>query len=331
LGLHLRQQQFGQERQFKTVSTIVDTRRTSHTLYLTSNGRSRMRRKPKPLSDAKAYVKNKRLHVSGVHKSSVGLIPYSASIRVRGDVTDGPVNLRKTLPAEIDEAVILVTPVINKQLTHNTLRAAAEELVERARAGDQVAQATLQLVGENAQKGVPRAVLTHKITLEVLDENPPKIGHLSGDIGSDLPARKDRFLQRKFYSVIGAEEPEEYGTGVAAMLPLVGWCGVVTLANGPSLLRTGRARAVAQNLPSPQEKDAFCTGRKYCTELSTMVSWYANHLSADQMLGIATNPTMKTALLLGVAFGMAQKIQAVRQPDSRISDFDPATGWEFGE
>jgi len=185
--------------------------------------------------------------------------------------------------------------------------------VIRTRAGEQVAAAILLGIGQNAEKGEPRAVKARRYIQKAISTIPLQTL-------KKLPAlRRERRAQEQFARVVvGAESPEQYAAQAITLLPVVGIRGIVALANGPCLLKTGRARVIAQAFTTPIERHAFCVSRKHC-----------GHVDSAQRANF--HPSVQRAMTIGNAFGLAQKIQAVRLPDSRISDFDVAIGWELGE
>jgi len=202
------------------------------------------------------------------------------------------------------------------------MRLAAEDLVIRTRAGDQVAIAVIFNIGQNAKAGNPRSIKAKRYIEECIARIPLRstIDYRLSTIDSfsgQQPIAHSH-LHKALTRVVVAGD-ENYGQDIITLLPAAGWRGVILLANGPSLIKTGKVRAVAQTIPDPSHRHAFCTGQRYAGR--------AYDISERRRL----DPQVKAALELGEAFGLAQKVQAVRRPEARISDFDPETGWELGE
>jgi hypothetical protein len=202
------------------------------------------------------------------------------------------------------------------------MKLASEDLVIRARAGDQVAIATIALVGQNADRGLARAIKSRRFIRQAISKIPLRavdpVFSPFGDLSALHPKREAKLARRFAEVVVGADGPEPYAANVMMLLPTTGWRGVVMLANGPSLLNSGRARALALGFANSHERNAFCLARRHAGKV-------------DSEARARMPVTIQKAMQLGDAFGLAQKIQAVRLPGSRISDYDPNTGWELGE
>jgi hypothetical protein len=267
----------------------------------------------KLLTKARAYCKDNRLCVVGMHQSELGSVPFSTSVRIEGEVSDGPIDLSRELAPEVERALDKSEKPIADNIENELMRMTAEDLVIRTRAGEQNSAALILEIGKNAKRGNPRSVKSKRLIEEAIANIPLQTL-------SVVPALHRESLPAKHFAriVVGAEGPEPYAAKVTSMLPMLGIRGVVMLANGPSLIKSGRARAIAQSYPTAHERHAFCLARRY-----------AGQANASERASL--HPRLQNALAVGDCFGMAQKIQAVRLPDSSISAFDPAVGWELGE
>lgn len=267
----------------------------------------------KYLTKARAYCKDNRLCIVGMHDSEVGSVPFSTSVHVEGEVSDGPIDLSKELAPEVERALAKSEKPISDNIENELMRMTAEDLVIRAREGEQNAAALILEIGKNAKRGNPRAIKSRKLIQEAINSLPLRPL-------SVVPALHRESLPAKHFAhvVVGAEGPEPYGAQVTTLLPSMGIRGVVMLANGPPLLKSGRARAIAQSYPTQSERHAFCLARRYA----------GMAVSSERA---ELHPRLQRAMTVGDCFGIAQKIQAVRLPDSCISTFDPAVGWELGE
>jgi hypothetical protein len=197
----------------------------------------------------------------------------------------------------------------------NLTRIIAEDVVIRARLGEQVAQANIMLVSDAAKRGDERAkrgLRAIERAIEEIPQQPLKV--LPGYAREHIPAHQFARV------VVGVEGPEAYGADIQRHLVPMGLRGIVMLANGPSLHKTGRARAIAIAFETHHETKAFCVGRK-----SPPNSF------PDERVRRTIPPKLRSALEVGERFAAAQRIQAVRLDDSKISDFDVIVGWELGE
>ncbi len=154
----------------------------------------------------------------------------------------------------------------------NTQQAASASLVRRARAGDQNAMATLNLIRENAAKGEAKAVSMYDLLLAYCRQNP-----VDGTSSSAVD---------KAY--------------VAA----------VRLSHGEPLSNS-RIQDYAGTL-SAGEEEAFVAGMY-------------------QRPSFGSDPKSRRANFMGRTVGIARRLQAVRMPESQVSNYDHACAWELGE
>jgi hypothetical protein len=267
----------------------------------------------KYLTKARAYCKDNRLCIVGMHESKFGSVPFSTSMRVEGEVSDGPVDLSKDLAPEVERAIERSEQPIAQNIENELMRMTAEDLVIRTRAGEQNSAALLLEIGKNAKRGNRRALRSKQLIEEAIANIPLRTL-------SVVPAVHRESVPAKHFAriVVGADGPEPYGAQVMTLLPVLGIRGVVMLANGPTLIKSGRARAIAQSYPTASERHAFCLARRHAG-------------SACPSERAQLHPRLQNAMMVGDCFGIAQKIQELRLPNSSISAFDPAVGWELGE
>jgi hypothetical protein len=194
------------------------------------------------------------------------------------------------------------------------MRQTAEDLVVRARVGDQNAIAIIEMTRDNAARGMERAAIAYCMIKKSLERVPILV---AGTL--PIPKRRSPRVEYSFASAVFAGEPdEEYGKTIVAYAPNLGALGIILLANGPSLTMTGRARQIAQTFKSSEEKNAFCLARRG--------AGCANMVERAQF-----PKDLQRAMAVGDSFGLAQKLQTLRKPGARMSDWDPRLGWEFGE
>ena len=190
----------------------------------------------------------------------------------------------------------------------------ADDLVVRSRVGDQNAIAIIEMTRDNAERGVPRALLAYRMIKQALERVPVLV---AGTL--PIPKMRSSRIEHSFSNAVFAGEPDEqYGQTIVSYAPNLGELGIILLANGPPLFMTGRARCIAQTFKTPDEKNAFCLARRGA--------------GCANLVERATFPRpLQHAMAVGDSFGLAQKLQTLRQPGAKMSDWDPRLGWEFGE
>lgn len=185
----------------------------------------------------------------------------------------------------------------------------AQELVERARLGDQNAMGMLEMVGKNARMGNERAQNGLRLIHEYIQNNPAK---------SPMGAEE--------LDVLGIlKEPNNPPEEILAALctipqlgnhDLVG-IGSVILANG-DLWTQARVNAIDAQLQGP-EQNLFRYGYSFSSEERKLKP------IAEKLPTVAIG-----YLCAGHIIGTARKIQLVRQPGVSVGLLSPEIGWEFG-
>ena len=249
-----------------------------------------------------AFCRDGQLRIAGVFSSALGAVPFSAAAQIEGEAPDGPLPEDGDLPEPVERAMQECRQAAMAQIQGDVVKLAAEDLVERARVGDQVAMGTIQLVGVEAQKGRPRAVKARRALATYIKRNPPRGFISGGSVAKQLAVQK-------LNAAIAGDEPEV----IVVCLPLTGWTGVVCLANGPRLTEP-TVRDLSWHLPNEDHQKAFTFGFEQS-------SGDFSELPAD----------LAQSAKLGFDVAAAWKIQQVRLPGSRISAYDADTGWELGE
>jgi hypothetical protein len=216
----------------------------------------------------------------------------------------------------------------------------AASLVRRSRAGDQNATAMLYRIGEEARKGVQRAVQAFQAVQEYLDSHPaepfvlgsepavimetPQAGSALALVESapvtakQIEARKPPLPRGIFDRLFDPEwaaltiiKACQYRDGLAAT--------AVVLASGPPFTNVAVRQFGATQFGSDESTQLFFHGVRFSDD----DSWneVAPHIE----------PALKRCLAIGQCVGRARKIQQVRERDSSISAFSPTIGWELGE
>lgn len=208
--------------------------------------------------------------------------------------------------------------------------------VRRARAGDENAMAMIRRVGEEARKGNQRAAQSFAIIKSYIEQNPARPFQLGaepvviaeGSLGSkvaDTPVVKvnpelrkpplprgifERLFDPDFFAIVIVRACQ-YRNGLPA--------AAAVLASGPALTNNAIRQIGTSNFGSEESTGVFYHGVKFPDEKA----WgeIAPHLDLP----------LRRCLAIGQCVGRARKIQAVRLPNSTITQYSDVAGWELGE
>ncbi len=198
------------------------------------------------------------------------------------------------------------------------VEAGARDLVAKSRLGDQNATAMIIMIRESAKAGSKRAAYTLNYLTKYV-KNYPVVGSCTIGFGCDPMTQR---VINSLHSKMGADTNENAAT-VVNLVPKIKneSLAAVPLANTGDLLKGKgnnlRIIAICQFL-TPTQIKAFEFGRCNC------------NVTTDNMHG-DMHPDDQTAMHLGKAVGIAQRIQAVRLPHSPISLISKMAAWELGE
>jgi hypothetical protein len=188
-------------------------------------------------------------------------------------------------------------------------RQGAQQLVERARAGDQNAVAMIAMVGQNARQGNPRAKSAYALILEFIQKNSPK-SIMGAETAEALGVLKE------------PSNPLESVFNVLCNLPILGdplaiQAACVILGNGP-----------AWSKPKVKSIDASLAG----AEQNLFRYGFDNAASQKQLQPIAQQLPKEAIgfLCAGHCIGSARKIQLARLPQVPVSVLSADVGWELG-
>jgi hypothetical protein len=163
-------------------------------------------------------------------------------------------------------------------------------------AGDQNAMSMMILVGENARAGNPVAQKSYHVMRNYLNAGHEPTAYQPYNMGHEPTAYQP-------YNM-GAEDALSHMLHIGVDH---GWGKAVALANGP-LLHDLKVADVGACFGADDDFHDFISGVVH-----------------------PSHPAVSDAHQHGKVIGMARKIQAVRMPGSRISDYSPTVGWELGE
>jgi hypothetical protein len=196
-------------------------------------------------------------------------------------------------------------------------------LVIRSRLGDQVASATLVVIGKEADKGQFRAIKVREQVLDYIKCNPPKVEPQIA-FGIDVP-EKQKIIGDACILKRNLHTGKYTGTGLALLLLTLGEYSLGVLTHGPSLHKQAGAPnpivcAVREALPNEKHLELFDLGN-------------ANSENKSIIDGVASNldDAGRRALQLGMILGRARRLQAVAIPSVPLKILCEMTAWELGE
>jgi len=199
-----------------------------------------------------------------------------------------------------------------------TIEDGAQQIIDRARQGDQNALALICQIRDNARKKNPRAMQAFKALKTYIDKNPIR---MSVSFGEEMLHEQECdilaielldacFGEEDYCSVVKELVPEL----AAKSMPKV----ITTLTNGPSLMIDSEGGnlflEVRDSYPTEAEQNAFMVGMQY---------------GIQELAQVPLN--LQGAFLLGHVLGTARKFQAARLPDVPLKVLSPSLGAEFGE
>jgi hypothetical protein len=214
----------------------------------------------------------------------------------------------------------------------------AAALVRRTRAGDQNAWATIYRIGEEARKGSNRRAMAMFKAVEgylktnpdqpyTLGAEPPVIAETpqstamvpAASVKLAKPATRKPTLPRGIFDKLF--DPDAFALVVVRACQYKDGmeAAAVVLASGPLLTKPVVEQLGLSQFGSDESSAIFFHGVKFSSE----DAWneVAPHL----------DPVLRRCLAVGQCVGRARRIQAVRMPDSPISNYSVVAGWELGE
>lgn len=207
-------------------------------------------------------------------------------------------------------------------MTDPTLKT-IEDLVTRSRLGDQVASASLVVIGKEAAKGSQRAREVKELVLKFIKEHPQEFER-STRFGIDTPEKDEVvgdaiLLKKKLWT------GDYSGAGLVLLLLTLGEYSLGVLTHGPSLLKDGAEHnpiieCIRSSLVAPNLVRAFDQGNKHSNN-DLMIGRLAQRMSAEE----------QKALQLGMIIGTARRFQAVSIPSVPVAILCENTAWELGE
>lgn len=276
--------------------------------------------------NASAYVQKGKLHIIGVCLTPLGAVPFSHCSKVQGDVPDGPVPLRPNddMHPALGKALAKAEGPLMFQVEKERIKKAACELVDRSRLGDQNATAMLISIRENAGNAKHKESARAKCSFDYAMAYAKK-GRSTKE--STFAGAFDPVAAGIGKAVASSKSPEQYAATVIAHMPTMGNSVsdavkvASSISHGPAI-NTNLLGNVRNALPSNNGKTAFTMGVKLSGNTRALL---------DAVRKAPKTSDVQTAVQLGYAMGVAQRLQDVRKPGSLIGPFSPAAAWELGE
>lgn len=205
----------------------------------------------------------------------------------------------------------------------NQTQKTVEDLVTRSRLGDQVASASLVVIGREAAKGSKRAIEVKEMVLDFIKAHPQEL-ETSTRFGIETP-EKDQvvgdacLLKKKLWT------GDYSGGGLVVLLLTLGEYSLGVLTHGPSLLKEDGqpnfiVESIRESLASEKAVRAFDRGNKHSNN-EAMINRLAARMSVEE----------QKALQLGMIIGTARRLQAVSIPTVPLAILCENTAWELGE
>jgi hypothetical protein len=280
------------------------------------------------------YVDKCRLNIVGFCRTPWGAVPFSHHCLVDADVPDGPVNieLEETHPAII-AAVDGCQETLMRKAKKESVRAAIQSLVERARQGDQNAMGMIASIREEAMAGNSRARRSLEMLKGYAYEHPAAAPPNMGAEKKEPLDRRTSGLLRLLSDSVESGDAQQYQAGIRMCIPglrqstpALDAAGVI-LANGPPLLRDREGNAGISDAIEVQ----FGTEKRMPPRQA--FRYGAKRTKQPEVVREAMTMLPKSgvdAMCVGYAVGLGKRIQAVRK-GAPINLLSTDAAWELGE
>jgi len=201
---------------------------------------------------ASAYVKQGRLIIIGVAQLRIGPVPFTYDCVVPEGTPEGPLDLNQKGSETLEQCLTDAEKGIRKRIQKGAIKVGAENLVLRARQGDQNALAMLMAIRKNAKAKVPKALVAFKAVKEYIEDHPP-----TEDVRFGYEIKKNMSLALAKH--VEADTPMHYALGVLTILPHLDVNrSTVLLADGP-LITKNLIDAICKNF-SIRQSEQFIAG-----------------------------------------------------------------------
>lgn len=263
---------------------------------------------------AKAFVKDNVLNVVGLAPSDYGPIPFTVQEKLETETPDGEVDLSTSLPEHVEKAFSATEAQVMSSVNKDKMAMAAEQVVRRARYGDQVAMAIIARTNQNAQMGSEQAKKASKAIFGFIKKNP-----FSDPFGAEpraLPGPNLKLLENSLSKAVNGGKVD-FGPLLSTYLPTMvkhnPMRGVVLLADGDNLL--AKAEEYVKHL-NPKGFKSYKYGYSHYLE------------SVEKVLSSATQGGLLLDYVrVGYAMGLAMALQAARE--GNIAAWSPEVAAEL--
>lgn len=286
---------------------------------------------PMPELFTSAYVQNGRLTIVGLSPGDAGVVPFTFKAKIEGEdiPPDGPIHLGAgNLHPAIVKILTKAEGPIMAQIDKKRMGNAAQDLVDRARLGEQNAQAMLVAVRQNAERGIPRAKLMLALCLAYA--KAPQSTALA-TVGNDRAIQKDSHgpISTLKRALAGCQNANHYAATVATHVPAAGGSmlaaqsAATALSHGPTI-NGEMLTCCKQAIGSGPAQNLFVNGYKLSANPGKVLEL------ASAVAQETKDPELMRALQTGYSLGLAKRLQAVRG-GAPLKVLSSQVAWELGE
>lgn len=267
-----------------------------------------------PLSET-TFVENGVMSIIGLATTPVGVSPYHFRSKVPPDVADCFIDRSNNANHPAVQKVLKASEgPISFGVEKGQIEKSVENLVERARLGDQNAVAIITQMRVNAKKGVELAKLSMAVMKDYIDRNP-----------AGNPYRPARF--GGVFSAMGEMVQKCGKTPMGVVAAAVTITPIVT----DSVTAQETAASILADKPLPNTTLKIAGEASGAGEAFRMGYSLSGDQRRYQLLVDHAPEEKKFAVQMGYTLGVAKRIQAARDPDQPISKLSKVAGWENGE
>lgn len=291
----------------------------------------------KPELFTSAYVQGGKLTIVGLCPCTSGVVPFTFKAKIEGEMPDGPVHLGSpNLHPAIVKILDKSEGAIMFQVEAARMEAAAHDLVDRARLGEQNAQATLIQIREAAQSDNPRAKAAYEMCVNYANKQPlsqslvgpdrreaKRLGTPNADKMLDGPVTA---LGR---AVAKAQNAPHYAATVLSHVPAVGGdmqssqCAATALSHGPAI-NDNLLVTIKGAIGPAHAQSMFVAGVKLSANPRKVLEF------AKAVAQKTKDGSLLQALQTGYTVGLAKRLQAIRK-GAPLKIFSVLVAWEMGE
>jgi hypothetical protein len=264
----------------------------------------------------RAHVKGQTLHLLGMVSTSFGVFPFSLDFPLSRRQANRPVDMHGETDPEIVTTIFRGLGTVMQTAQNGKVEAAARNLVERSRAGDQNALSLICAVRQNRTKS-PRVQASYDAIQDYIKRHPaPEQTYFQGE---NVESSAPRILAE---AIKTSPDEGDRAAAVSAFLPhepsIVPAVSAHVLANGPDI--DGRFVIIIEgHLPKPLR-------RLFRRAMRTR-----KPDDCDLITRQIKSSHARDVFRLGWALGRAAIEQAMKRGEVPISHYSEDVAWELGE